>query len=52
MSSDELDDLAGDMEMSTKEAAAYLSGPVGVTVNPKMSYGRSATVLPTGAGAS
>lgn len=39
MSGDELDDLAADMEMTTKEAAAYISGPVGFTISPKVLYG-------------
>lgn len=33
------EDLSPDMEMSTKEAAAYLSGPVGYTVSPRIMYG-------------
>lgn len=32
------DDPAADMEMTTKEAAAYLSGPVGFTLNTKIMY--------------
>ena len=39
MSSDEMNDLAADMEMSTKEAAAYLSGPVGDDISTKFMYG-------------
>lgn len=39
MSPDELDDLNSDMEMTTKEAAAYLSGPVAFTVSVKLMYG-------------
>ncbi|MFD0047002.1 hypothetical protein ACFVGV_17610 [Pseudarthrobacter scleromae] len=35
MSPGETEDLAGDMEMNTNEAAAYLSGPVGYTVSAK-----------------
>ena len=30
---------AGDMEMTTKEAAAYLSGPVGFEISVKFLYG-------------
>ncbi|WP_324644884.1 helix-turn-helix domain-containing protein [Pseudarthrobacter sp. LT1] len=30
---------AGDMEMTTKEAAAYLSGPVGSEISVKFLYG-------------
>lgn len=39
MCPDPMDDLAADMEMTTKEAAAYLSGPVGFTINTKIMYG-------------
>lgn len=39
MSSDPLHDVGADMEMTTKEAAAYLSGPVGYTISPKVMYG-------------
>ncbi|NMR32336.1 hypothetical protein [Crystallibacter degradans] len=38
MSSDALDDPLPDMEMTTKEAAAYLSGPVGHTISTKFMY--------------
>lgn len=34
-----IEDPAADMEMTTKEAAAYLSGPVGFTLNTKIMYG-------------
>jgi hypothetical protein len=43
LSPDELDELAPDMEMTTKEAAAYLSGPVGYTISPKFMYGLKAS---------
>lgn len=33
-----MDDPAPEMEMSTKEAAAYLSGPVGHAINTKIMY--------------
>lgn len=33
MNTDAMDDPAPNMEMSTKEAAACLSGPVGYTIN-------------------
>lgn len=39
---DAMDDLSPDMEMSTKEAAAYLSGPVGYTLSTKIMYGLKA----------
>jgi hypothetical protein len=35
---DGTEDLAADMEMTTKEAAAYLSGPVGFTMSTKIMY--------------
>jgi hypothetical protein len=35
----DMDDPAPDMEMSTKEAAAYLSGPVGYSISTKFMYG-------------
>lgn len=35
----EMDDPAADMEMTTNEAAAYLSGPVGVTLSAKLVRG-------------
>jgi hypothetical protein len=38
----EADKLAPDMEMTTREAAAYLSGPVGYTVSTKFMYGLKA----------
>jgi hypothetical protein len=38
MSPDGAEDLAADMEMTTKEAAAYLSGPVGLTLSPRIMY--------------
>lgn len=34
-----LNDLTPDMEMSTKDAAAYLSGPVGYTISTKFMHG-------------
>jgi hypothetical protein len=43
MSPDEMDDLAPEMEMTTKEAAAYLSGPVGYTINAKIMHGLKST---------
>ena len=40
MSGGHSEDLsAADMEMTTKEAAAYLSGPVGFSLNTKIMYG-------------
>ena len=40
MSADHAEELsAGDMEMTTKEAAAYLSWPVGLPLNTKLLYG-------------
>jgi hypothetical protein len=39
MNQNEIDGLAPDMEMSTKEAAAYLSGPVGYALSTKAMYG-------------
>jgi hypothetical protein len=36
---DEWDSLTSDMELTTKEAAAYLSGPVGHSLSPKLLYG-------------
>lgn len=42
MSLNDLSNLARDMEMSTKEAAAYLSGPIGYTLNTKIMYGLKA----------
>lgn len=39
MSSGPGDDPAADMEMSSKEAAAYLSGPAGYTLNAKFVRG-------------
>lgn len=39
MSPDEMDGLAVDMEMTTKEAAAYLSGPVGCEIDARIMYG-------------
>ena len=39
MDFDELEDPAPEMEMTTKEAAAYLSGPVGYPISTKAMYG-------------
>jgi hypothetical protein len=40
MSAEHTDDLAAaDMEMTTKEAAAYLSGPVGFMLDARIMYG-------------
>lgn len=39
MNQDDADSLVPDMEMTTKEAATYLSGPVGFTISPKFMYG-------------
>lgn len=39
MSSDPLHDVGAGMEMTTQEAAAYLSGPVGYTISPRVMYG-------------
>jgi hypothetical protein len=39
MNQDDADSLVPDMEMTTGEAAAYLSGPVGFTISPKLMYG-------------
>jgi hypothetical protein len=38
MSADDLQDPSPDMEMSTMEAAAYLSGPVGFPLSTKLMY--------------
>ena len=35
---DAVEDLAADMEMTTKEAVAYLSGPVGLPLSTKFMY--------------
>lgn len=43
MNSDEMDSLGFDMEMTAKEAAAYLSGPVGHPLSTKVMYGLKAT---------
>lgn len=43
MNPEEMDEMAPDMEMSTKEAAAYLSGPVGFTISAKLMYGLRST---------
>lgn len=39
MEQEEWDGLISDMELTTKEAAAYLSGPVGYFLSPKLLYG-------------